>query len=143
MEAWIERAGDVVVVHLKGRVDYESTEPFRQHCARHLVSEKVIFNFELLNFVGSVGITDFVTTIVTLAATNANGLKFAAVGNEFRRIFEASDIKLLQIFDTTGRALQSYQGFDVAPLPRLSTASVEEVIEEAAVSDGAGSEPLA
>lgn len=139
MEAWIERAGDVVVVHLKGRVDYESTEPFRQHCARHLAGEKVIFNLELLNFVGSIGITDFVATIATLAATNTHGIKFACVGNEFRRIFEASDIKILEIYESTGRAIQSYQGFEVAPLPRLSVAAedvAEGISPEAAPDSG-------
>lgn len=120
MEAWIEREGDVVVVHLKGRVDYESTEPFRSHCARHLSKEKVVFNLEQLAFVGSIGITDFVSIMTQLAEANAAGIKFAGVGNEFRRIFEASDIRRLEIYESTNRALMAFQGFDVPKLPRLS-----------------------
>lgn len=122
MEAWIEREGDVVVVHLKGRVDYESTEPFRSHCVRHLAKEKVVFNLEQLAFVGSIGITDFVAIITQLAEANAIGIKFAGVGNEFRRVFEASEIRRLEIYENTNRALMAFQGFDVPKLPRLSTA---------------------
>ncbi len=128
MEAWIERDGDVVVVHLKGRVDYESTEPFRSHCVRHLAQEKVVFNLEQLAFVGSIGITDFVQTMTQLAAENAVGIKFAGVGNEFRRVFEASEIRQLDIYESTNRALMAFQGFEVPKLPRLSS-DEEEVID--------------
>ena len=120
MEAWIERSGDVVVVHLKGKVDYESTEPFRNHCARHLSQEKVVFNLQELSFVGSIGITDFVSTVTRLANGSQNGIKFAAVGNEFRRIFEDSEMLILEVYDTTDRALLAFQGIEVSPLPRLS-----------------------
>ncbi|MGE0764817.1 MAG: STAS domain-containing protein [Bdellovibrionales bacterium] len=120
MEAWIERSGDVVVVHLKGRVDYESTEPFRAHCARHLSQEKVVFNLQELSFVGSIGITDFVSTVTDLANGSQAGIKFAAMGNEFRRIFEASQMMRLEIYESTDRALLAFQGAEVSPLPRLS-----------------------
>lgn len=121
MEAWIEREGDVVVVHLKGRVDYESTGPFRNHCVRHLSHEKVVFNLEQLTFVGSIGITDFVQTMTHLTQTNAARVKFAGVGNEFRRVFEASEMRQLEIYESTDRALLAFQGIAVSPLPRLSS----------------------
>ncbi len=133
MEAWIEREGDVVVVHLKGRVDYESTEPFRSHCVRHLAHEKVVFNLEQLAFVGSIGITDFVQTMTRLSAENAGGIKFASVGVEFRRVFEASEIRQLEIYDSTNRALMAFQGFEVPKLPRLSS---EEEDVDPSVSAG-------
>ena len=127
MEAWIEREGDVVVVHLKGRVDYESAEPFRSHCVRYLAQEKVVFNLESLAFVGSIGITDFVQIMTQLAETNPVGIKFAGVGNEFRRVFEASEIRQLEIYESTNRALMAFQGFSVSMLPRLS--SDEEIVD--------------
>lgn len=142
MEAWIEKSGDVVVVHLKGRVDYESVEPFRNHCARHLAQEKVVFNLNQLQFVGSVGITDFVTTITQLAAKNLNGIKFASMANEFRRIFEASEIRALEIYESTDRALLSFQGFEVAPLPRLSLATSDLIEIEGSIEAAAPSELL-
>lgn len=120
MEAWIERAGDVVVVHLRGRVDYGSTEPFRDHCVKHLSKEKVIFNLKELNFVGSIGITDFVSTVTDLANLSPAGIKFASVGSEFRRIFEASEMRNLEVYESTDRALMAFQGAEVEPLPRLS-----------------------
>ncbi len=125
MEALIERSGDVVVVHLRGRVDYESTEPFRIHCARHLSKERIIFNLKDLSFVGSVGITDFVATVGQLIQSNQANVKFANVGNEFRRIFEASDLPSLMIYETTDRAMLAFQGLEVSPLPRLSIADEE------------------
>lgn len=125
MEALIERSGDVVVVHLRGRVDYESTEPFRMHCTRHLSKERIVFNLKDLSFVGSVGITDFVTTVGQLVHGNHTNVKFANVGNEFRRIFEASNMPSLMIYETTDRALMAFQGLEVSPLPRLSTSEEE------------------
>ena len=118
MEAWIERSGDVVVVHLKGRVDYDSFEPFRQHCVSHLLKEKVIFNLKDLAFVGSIGITDFVETMTHMSKASTGGIKFASVGSEFRRIFEASEIVNLAIYDSTVRA---FQGLGIAPLPSIAS----------------------
>jgi anti-anti-sigma factor len=136
VEAWIEKEGDVVVVHLKGRVDYESVEPFRSHCVRHLSREKVVFNLSELAFVGSIGITDFVQTITQLSQANESGIKFAAVGNEFRRIFEASPMQRLEIYESTDRALLAFQGLEVAVLPRLS--ADDEEAELPPSPDGVG-----
>lgn len=125
MEAWIEKTGDVVVVHLRGRVDYETVTPFRNHCAKHLVKEKVVFNLAQLSFVGSIGLTDFLETVTQLSSSAPFGIKFAAVSNEFRRLFEASEIQKLEIYENTERALMAFQGLAVSPMPRLSPTEVE------------------
>lgn len=120
MEAWIERSGEVVIIHLRGKVNYDANTPFRDHCAKHLRHEKVLFNFRELQFVGSIGITDFVATLSDLTNTSAGKVKFCGVGSEFRRLFEASPIHDLQIFDSLEKGISSFHGLPVTPLPRLS-----------------------
>lgn len=130
--AMIERQGEVVIVHLRGRIDYESTEPFRRHCAANLIHEKVVFNLRELNFVGSIGVTDFVGIIGELFNQSGGGIKLGGVTNEFRRLFEALCPKDLQIFDTAASAVRSFQGLSVSPLSRLTP--VSEVGSETAGS---------
>ena len=120
MEAWIERSGEVVIVHLRGRLNYDAQIPFRDHCAKHLKNEKVLFNFKELQFVGSIGITDFVETLSDLTNGGAGKIKFCGVGAEFRRLFEASPMRDLQIFESVEKGISSFHGLPVAPLPRLS-----------------------
>ena len=45
MQARFAKLADVVVVELKGRLSFETTEPFRRTCMERLVSEKVVFDF--------------------------------------------------------------------------------------------------
>lgn len=108
MEARFAVRGEVVVVELNGRLDFESTDPFRRTCREKLVSEKVVFDLRNLNFVGSLGVTDFVSALDDLARNTRRGVRFCGVGVEFRRLFEASGLPVQDIFDTQEKAIQSF-----------------------------------
>ena len=108
MEAKFELRGEVVVVKLNGRLDFETTAPFRKTCMERLVREKVVFDLQNLNFVGSLGLKDFVDTMDQMAQKSGPGVRFASVSSEFRRLFEASGIPLLQIYETQDLAVQSF-----------------------------------
>lgn len=120
MEAWLEKNGEVTVVHLRGRVDYETTAPFKEHCVRHLSNEKIVFSLKELSFVGSTGVTDFVSSVVELGLKTVNQIKLASVSNEFRRIFESHDEIRFQVYETPDIAVLAFQGAAVSPLPRLT-----------------------
>ena len=65
MQAKIHKNGDITVVQLEGRIDFETTEPFRETCQDLLLNNKVVFNLSELSFVGSSGIGAFVSFMVT------------------------------------------------------------------------------
>lgn len=108
MEASFKQRGEVVVVELKGRLDFEATGPFRKHCLERLLSEKVVFDLGGLNFVGSLGLKDFVDTLDHMSQKSQPGVRFSGVSSEFRRMFEASGISALFIFENTEKAVQSF-----------------------------------
>src|ERR1700722_18374364 len=92
MEANYQKRGEVVVVELKGRLSFETTEPFRKTCLERLLREKVVFDLRHLNFVGSLGLKDFVDTLDHMTQKSEPGVRFCGVSSEFRRLFEASGI---------------------------------------------------
>jgi anti-anti-sigma factor len=128
MKALIKQEGEVFVIHLKGHVDMDSTEPFRKTVLSHLKKEKVIFNLNELSFVGSNGITPFIETLVELTNLGQGRVHFCHLSSEFQRIFEASDIQDLRIFENETTAKSSFYSVfqESHGLPRLSQ-SIEEV----------------
>ena len=108
MEAKFAKRGRVVVVELNGKLDFETSMPFRRTCLEKLVTEQVVFDLRNLNFVGSLGLTDFVSTLEDLKKSSRPGVKFCGVGVEFRRLFEASGIQSHEIFDNQEKALQAF-----------------------------------
>ncbi len=108
MEAKIAKRGQVLVVELNGKLDFETTEPFRRTCLEKLVTEKVVFDLRNLNFVGSLGLKDFVTTLEDIKNSPQANVKFCGVSSEFRRLFEANGIDPLDMFDNQEKALQSF-----------------------------------
>jgi len=108
MEAKIEVRNQVVVVELNGRLDFETAEPFRRTCLQHLVSERVVFDLRNLNFVGSLGLKDFVSTLDDLTRQSQPGVRFCGVSSEFRRLFEASGFPAQDIFESQEKAIQSF-----------------------------------
>lgn len=107
MQANFAKRGGVVVVELKGRLNIESSEPFRRTCLERLVRERVVFDLSHLNFVGSLGLKDFVETLDTMAQKGA-GVKFCGVSSEFRRMFDATSLRGQEIFESTEKAIQSF-----------------------------------
>lgn len=108
MEASYQKRGEVVVVELKGRLNFEMSGAFRKTCMERLLSEKVVFDLRHLNFVGSLGLKDFVDTLDHMVQNSRPGIRFCGVSSEFRRLFEASGINTLTIFDNSDKAVQSF-----------------------------------
>lgn len=108
MEASYLKRGEVVVVELKGRLNFEMSGTFRKTCFEHLLTEKVVFDLRHLNFVGSLGLKDFVDTLDHMVQNSRSGIRFSGVSSEFRRLFEASGINTVAIFESTDKAVQSF-----------------------------------
>lgn len=114
MKAVLSTIDDVVVVNLSGRINMEFTEPFRKACLRDIAqrADKIIFDLKDLSFVGSNGIMPFVKTLNDLAMTQSKQLRFCRVGSEFQKVFAASALSSIQIFDTTDSAIASLRNYD-------------------------------
>ena len=108
MQAKIHKNGDITVVQLEGRIDFETTEPFRETCQDVLVNNKVVFNLEALSFVGSSGIGAFINTLREFSKNNPVPPKFCNVRSEFKKIFSAMDDQGFQIFEDEKEALTSF-----------------------------------
>lgn len=108
MQAKFALRGEVVVVELNGRLDFETSGPFRRTCLERLVSQKVVFDLRNLNFVGSLGLTDFMTTIEDMKRQSRPGVKFCGLSSEFRRLFEASGLPAQDFFENQEKAIQSF-----------------------------------
>lgn len=99
MEAKVLKKNGVTVVNLKGFIDIETAEPFREACLKSLASQgKVVFNLEGLNFVGSNGILPFVETLHDLYDQQTVQITFCRVSSEFQKIFKASPLRDVEIF---------------------------------------------
>lgn len=108
MLAKIRKDGDVTVVKLEGRLDFETAEPFRETCDDVLANSKVVFNLADLNFVGSSGIGAFVNTLREFAKKNPVAPRFCNVRSEFRKVFKSSEEIEFQIFEDETTALTSF-----------------------------------
>ncbi len=118
MQAKLERAGEITVVHLSGHIDYESADKFKDSCLKALNNQKVVFNLENLSFVGSSGITPFLETMITLSESNKNIMKFCRVGSEFRKIFASGALKDIEICEDVETAKSAVLStVDVVSLP--------------------------
>ena len=113
MEAKFAVRGEVLVVELNGRLDFESAVPFRRTCLEKLTSEKVVFDLRGLSFVGSLGLTDFVRTLDDLSKQSSTGVKFCGVSTEFRRLFEAGGLASHDIFESQDKAVQSFSALNI------------------------------
>src|SRR5882724_6568454 len=108
MQAKIRKDGDVTVVELRGQLDFETAEPFRETCNDILANSKVVFNLADLNFVGSSGIGSFVNTLREFTKKNPVPPRFCGVRSEFKKVFKANGDAEFQIFEDEQSALTSF-----------------------------------
>lgn len=106
MEISFSKYDQVTIVHLTGKIDFESIKSFRLVCARNWNKSRVLFDFEKLNFVGSSGITYLVEAIENMHKLDEAILGFYHLKSEFRRIFEVGPLKEIPSFDNLENAIK-------------------------------------
>ena len=122
MQAEFEMVDGIMVIHLKGRLSYEWAGVFRLSCRQQLMRRqcaKIVFNLSQLSFVGSSGINEFLATITELSSKDSSQIKFCGVATEFQRIFQASPLKDIEIYENDKKARLSFQMNPQESLPRL------------------------
>ena len=111
MQAFIRKNNNsIVIIDLKGEVDFASADPFYQTCMNQLAKKNIVFNLKSLHFVGSDGLSSFMNTMKDLKQTSS--LQFCCVGSEFRRVFAESEIKDIAIYEDEKSAVIAFQDTD-------------------------------
>ena len=110
MEAKVLKYKDITIVNLKGFIDVETAIPFREACLKSFAQagQKVIFNLESLQFVGSNGIIPFVESLNDICDHQDIEVKFCRVGSEFKKVFQATPLRDIEIFSDEKAALKSF-----------------------------------
>ena len=112
MQARLKTEADIKIIELFGRVEIEGSESFKQNLLKNLMGQKVIFDLSGLNFVGSTGILAFLEALQDFAMQNPNRFKFCHVGSEFKKIFAATSLNCIEIFEAMPMAVSAYQNIE-------------------------------
>lgn len=140
MQAKLRKEGEITVVTIQGFLEIEQTQPFREACAKHLINEKVVFNMEKTNFVGSTGLQPFLDTVQNFLEKNEFGLKVVCKRPEFIRIFQNYQSNKLRVVDSEDKAILAFQEpiYDVPTVSAensdLSMLDAEDEFENAAIA---------
>lgn len=108
MDAKLKKQGEISIISIQGSLAIEKTQGFKEFCIRNFVGQKLIFNMEGVNFVGSTGLQAFFDTVKTLSEESQHGLKLVGLGPEFKRIFQNMDLQKLQIHESLDGAVSSF-----------------------------------
>ena len=110
MKAFIkDKNSPVVIINLKGEVDFASAEPFRETCIKELSQKNIVFNMQELHFVGSDGLSSFMNTMKDLQKNSK--LKFCCVSSEFQKLFaDNSSLKDMDIYENEQTAEAAFLG---------------------------------
>jgi anti-anti-sigma factor len=148
MQALISYESEVTIVRLSGRVDVETAVPFREACLKRLVNQPVVFDFQGLSFVGSSGILPFLEAMQLFANANSRGYKFSSVGSEFRKVFAATPLHVIEIHETPEHAVRAFlnppnRGNENAPAAVQAVPLNQDAVTAAAAQAALGPVPAA
>lgn len=108
MDAKIEFRDEVMVIHLRGLIDFEAADLFRAKAEQNWQGKKIVFNLEALHFVGSRGIKPFMDAVLDLGRSSIGKIKMCGLKSEFRRLFEANSQGEIEIFEDQPLAILSF-----------------------------------
>ncbi len=98
MKANIFKNHHYVLVNLSGFINYESIDELKKIYQNQLKGQKVVFNLEGLKFVGSSGVTDFVSLLKNI---EPNDLHICSAQPEFCKLFESQSLQVSSFHQTS------------------------------------------
>ncbi|MFZ9594476.1 MAG: STAS domain-containing protein [Bdellovibrionia bacterium] len=116
MKTQIKKSGDTIIVAMEGKLDFDTYLPLREDLNRLTGQEhqdstpqKIIFNLENLDFVGSSGISSFIQTLKEFNSSAPQLPRYCNVKSEFRKVIQAFDeSKEFQFYESEDRAIKSF-----------------------------------
>lgn len=84
--------GEVSVISIGGRLEFERTKIFKEAMLRSLRGKKVIFKMDHLAFVGSAGIKNFFQFLLEQKTQNIMDVRIVGLKEEFFRLIDFSGL---------------------------------------------------
>ena len=106
METSIRRQGEWTVVKISGRIELEKAQIFRDACLKSLKNEKVVFELDRLQFVGSTGMTEFFECLHDIENMKGCGVKLVGLSPDFKRFVAFTKASQLKIHDSLEEAFK-------------------------------------
>lgn len=116
MEAKLQKHGEITVVQVSGQLNIEANSHFRDVCLKQLAHQRVVFNLEGLQFVGSSGIQAFFRALGEIHEGNRFGVRVSGLKPDFVRILQYTTISSLSIHEDVDGAVKSFDGGQPPPL---------------------------
>lgn len=107
METSVKKQGEWAVVKIKGRIQLEKTQMFREACLKSLVQQKVIFVLDNLQFVGSTGMTEFFQCLSDVQNMNQCGVHIVGLSPDFKRFVSFTSASSLRLHDNLEEAFRT------------------------------------
>jgi anti-anti-sigma factor len=93
LRASILNQGDVAIIALEGKLDYENQEVLTDNILTLMAEGKqIVVDMDQLNFVGSSGITHFIRSLYEMKEAGRTPPRLCNVRSEFRQIINAYDV---------------------------------------------------
>ena len=116
MKTKIKQEGDITIIQIEGKIDYETQDPFREDLRRIAKSSKtdtaatkIIFDFQGLEFVGSSGISNLIHTLKEFNKIAHVRPRYCNVRSEFQKIIKAFDEDCdFDIYESQDKAGKSF-----------------------------------
>jgi anti-anti-sigma factor len=109
LKANITHEGDVTIVELQGKLNFENQQDLRSSLADILLAGRpVVVDMNDLDFIGSSGVTNFIQTIREVSQEVGATPRFCNVSREFRKIMHAFRINQEMIHDTRADATAGF-----------------------------------
>ncbi len=106
METSIRRQGEWTVVKISGRIELEKAQIFREACLKSLKNEKVVFELDRLQFVGSTGMTEFFECLHDIQKMKGCGVQLVGLSPDFKRFVAFTKASHLHIHETLEQAFK-------------------------------------
>lgn len=126
MEAKLKKIGEISIVKIKGSLQIAEAQAFRGVCEKHFIGQRVVFNMNDANFVGSNGIQHFIDAMKVITSQESGSLKLVGLKPEFKRIFTNLEIKGVQIFENEMEAMMSFTSPAILPTDSSSNPAVSD-----------------
>lgn len=131
MEAQIIKDGEITIVALRGYLDFETTEPFRKTCFQNLIDKNIVFDLKNLNFIGSSGLTSFLEVLREFKQKNPQPVKFCGLSQEFKRLFWATSMHDMEIYEDSPTAFASFY----QPMQQIARIQYVELDSEVEITE--------
>jgi anti-anti-sigma factor len=106
METSIRKQGEWTVVKISGRIELEKAHIFREACLKSLKNEKVVFELDRLQFVGSTGMTEFFECLHDIENMKGCGVKLVGLSSDFKRFVAFTKASQLKIHENLEEAFK-------------------------------------